>query len=38
MRTIGRWVFRGIVVWGAGKAWQAYQDRKAREQRGNPAA
>jgi hypothetical protein len=30
MKSIGKWVIRSLVVWGAGKAWQAYQDKKAR--------
>jgi hypothetical protein len=33
MSWVGKWVFRTVVVWAAGKAWQAYHEKKEREER-----
>jgi hypothetical protein len=37
MRMVGRWLFRTVAVWAAGKAWQTYQDKKARDRGYTPA-
>jgi hypothetical protein len=36
MGWIVRWVFRTAVLWAAGKAWQAYQEKKARDRGQSP--
>jgi hypothetical protein len=37
MAIIGRWVFRTVALWAAGKAWKTYQDKRARDRGYQPA-
>jgi hypothetical protein len=32
MHRIAKWAFRTAVVWAAGKAWKAYQEKRDRRE------
>jgi hypothetical protein len=31
MAMIARWIFRTVLIWAAARAWEAYQEKRARD-------